>query len=169
MLELDFRGCQIFVLPSTGFELTPLIHCSTIRLALHPAPSTTDVYIYIYVWLKPITVFGVFDGATRLHQYVFTSDHRDITEILLNVALNTIILTLCLVTNNHIWMIIVIYSYLLNYATFFFRMDAKLAQRRTRIAEIRQKREDEMLSKSKMNKDEFDRLQKQLVSLNISV
>ena len=48
-------------------------------------------------------------------------------------------------------------------------MDAKLAQRRTRIAEIRQKREDEMLSKSKMNKDEFDRLQKQLVSLNISV
>ena len=48
-------------------------------------------------------------------------------------------------------------------------MDAKLAQRRIRIAEIRQKREDEMLSKSKMNKDEFDRLQKQLVSLNISV
>ena len=29
---------QIFVLPSTGFELTPLIHCSTNRLALCPAP-----------------------------------------------------------------------------------------------------------------------------------
>jgi hypothetical protein len=29
---------QIFVLPSTGFEPTPLIHCSTIRLALRPAP-----------------------------------------------------------------------------------------------------------------------------------
>ena len=33
---------QIFVLHSTGFELTPLIHCSTIRLALRPAPSTTS-------------------------------------------------------------------------------------------------------------------------------
>jgi hypothetical protein len=31
-------SCQIFVLPSTGFELTPLIHCSTNRLALCPAP-----------------------------------------------------------------------------------------------------------------------------------
>ena len=29
---------QIFVLPSMGFELTPLIHCSTNRLALCPAP-----------------------------------------------------------------------------------------------------------------------------------
>jgi hypothetical protein len=27
-----------FFLPSTGFEPTPLIHCSTIRLALRPAP-----------------------------------------------------------------------------------------------------------------------------------
>jgi len=41
VLELDFRAGQIFVLPSTGFEPTPLIHCSTIRLALHPAP---------YIW-----------------------------------------------------------------------------------------------------------------------
>ena len=24
-------SCQFFVLPSTGFELTPLIHCSTIH------------------------------------------------------------------------------------------------------------------------------------------
>ena len=31
-------SCQICVLPSTGFELTPLIHCSTNRLALCPAP-----------------------------------------------------------------------------------------------------------------------------------
>ena len=29
---------QIFVLPSTGFELTLLIHCSTNRLALCPVP-----------------------------------------------------------------------------------------------------------------------------------
>ncbi|XP_063435773.1 centrosome-associated protein CEP250-like [Mytilus trossulus] len=41
-------------------------------------------------------------------------------------------------------------------------MGAKLAKRRTKIAEIRQKREDELLSKSKMNKDEFDKLTKQL-------
>jgi hypothetical protein len=31
----------MFVLPSTGFEPTLLIHCSTIRLALRPAPYTT--------------------------------------------------------------------------------------------------------------------------------
>ena len=37
VLELDFRAVKFFVLPSTGFELTPLIHCSTIRLALRPA------------------------------------------------------------------------------------------------------------------------------------
>ena len=28
-------SCQIFVLSSTGFELTPLIHCSTNRLAFY--------------------------------------------------------------------------------------------------------------------------------------
>ena len=31
-------SCQIFVLPSTGFELTPLMHCRTNRSALCPAP-----------------------------------------------------------------------------------------------------------------------------------
>jgi hypothetical protein len=34
-VRIRFVSCQFFVLPSTGFELTPLIHCSTIRLALH--------------------------------------------------------------------------------------------------------------------------------------
>jgi putative hemolysin len=38
VLELDFRAVKFFVLPSTGFELTPLIHCSAIRVALHQAP-----------------------------------------------------------------------------------------------------------------------------------
>jgi hypothetical protein len=38
VLELDFRAVKFFVLPSTGFEPTPLIHCSTIRLALRPSP-----------------------------------------------------------------------------------------------------------------------------------
>ena len=37
-VRIRFLSCQIFVLPSTGFELTPLIHCNTIRLALRPAP-----------------------------------------------------------------------------------------------------------------------------------
>jgi hypothetical protein len=36
VLELDFWAVNYFVLPSTGFEFTPLIHCSTIRLALRP-------------------------------------------------------------------------------------------------------------------------------------
>ena len=31
-------SCQLFFLPSTEFELTPLIHCSTNRLALYPVP-----------------------------------------------------------------------------------------------------------------------------------
>ena len=35
---IRFLSCQVFVLPSTEFELTPLIHCSTNRLALSPAP-----------------------------------------------------------------------------------------------------------------------------------
>jgi hypothetical protein len=37
-VRIRFLSCQIFVLPPTGFELTPLIHCSTIPLALRPAP-----------------------------------------------------------------------------------------------------------------------------------
>ena len=37
-VRIRFLSCQIFVLPSTGFEPTPLLHCSTIRLALRPAP-----------------------------------------------------------------------------------------------------------------------------------
>ena len=42
-VRIRFVCCQIFVLPSTGFELTPLIHCSTNHLALCSAP-----YIYIF-------------------------------------------------------------------------------------------------------------------------
>jgi hypothetical protein len=37
-VRIRFYSCQIFVLPSTGFEPTPLLHYSTIRLALRPAP-----------------------------------------------------------------------------------------------------------------------------------
>jgi hypothetical protein len=44
VLELDFLSCQIFALPSTGFELAPLINCSTNRLALCPATYTTRLH-----------------------------------------------------------------------------------------------------------------------------
>ena len=39
---IGFWSCQAFVLPSTVFELTPLMHCGTIRLVLRPVPSTTS-------------------------------------------------------------------------------------------------------------------------------
>ena len=39
--RIRFLSYQIFVLPATGFEFTPLIHCSTNRLVLSPAPYTT--------------------------------------------------------------------------------------------------------------------------------
>ena len=54
-VRIRFQSGQIFVLPSTGFAPTPLIHCSTIRLALRPAPQTTGPHplpIYIYKRLK---------------------------------------------------------------------------------------------------------------------
>ena len=37
-VRIRFLSCQICFLPSTGFELTPLIHYSANRLALCPAP-----------------------------------------------------------------------------------------------------------------------------------
>ena len=37
-VRIRFLRYQICVLPSTGFELTPLIHCIPNRLALCPAP-----------------------------------------------------------------------------------------------------------------------------------
>jgi hypothetical protein len=37
-VRIRFLSCQIFVLPLTGFELTPLIHCSINHLVLCPAP-----------------------------------------------------------------------------------------------------------------------------------
>ena len=46
-VRIRFQSCQIFVLPSAEFDPTPLIHCSTIRLALRPAPQTTLPHIYI--------------------------------------------------------------------------------------------------------------------------
>jgi hypothetical protein len=53
-IRIRFLSCQIFFLPSTGFELTPLIHCSNHLLSLtsialdHWTTSTPYIYIYIY-------------------------------------------------------------------------------------------------------------------------
>ena len=37
---------NIFGLPSTGYDLTPLMHCSTNRLAFCPVPYTVIVYTF---------------------------------------------------------------------------------------------------------------------------
>ena len=52
-VRIRFQSCQIFVLPLTGFEPTPLIHCSTIRLALRPAPLITSNYHMIMATAAP--------------------------------------------------------------------------------------------------------------------
>ena len=55
MLELDFMSCQICVLPSPWFELTPLIHCSTNRLSLKSSAldhSTTSICFYYFLALR---------------------------------------------------------------------------------------------------------------------
>ena len=46
VLELDFRAVNFFVLPSTGFEPTPLLHCSNIRLS-EWCCSVTMVWVQI--------------------------------------------------------------------------------------------------------------------------
>ena len=57
-VRIRFQSCQFVVLPSTGFEPTPLIHCNTIRLALRPAPQTTRPhrlpFIYIAIRICPL-------------------------------------------------------------------------------------------------------------------
>ena len=58
-VRIRFLSCQNVFLPSTGFELTPLIHCSTIRLALCPAPSTTSTRPHFYI-AKPAHVVTFF-------------------------------------------------------------------------------------------------------------
>jgi hypothetical protein len=62
VLELDLELSN-FVLPSTGFEPTPLIHCSTIRLALRPAPSTTPTP---YIYNKACGEYLVINDYTKL-------------------------------------------------------------------------------------------------------
>ena len=75
-VRISFQSCQIFVLPSTGFEPTPLMHCSTIRLALRPAHQTTRphplpvcIYIYIRLKIKPksVRIRSGFELAPLIH------------------------------------------------------------------------------------------------------
>ena len=53
MLELDFRAVNFLFFPRRELEPTPLIHYSTIRVALRPAPldrsTTSTPYIYTYM------------------------------------------------------------------------------------------------------------------------
>ena len=48
---------QMFVLPSTGFELTPLINCNTNRLALCPGLKTTRSHP-LYLSLNLVFIAG---------------------------------------------------------------------------------------------------------------
>ena len=70
----------MFILPSTGFELTPLIHCITYRIALcltilHPAENKTILYYINKLSLVSICLTSLF--VTILHKndvlFVFTS------------------------------------------------------------------------------------------------
>ena len=51
-VRIRFQSRQICVLPSTGFEPTLLIYCSTIRLALRPAPQTTRLHPLPYICIQ---------------------------------------------------------------------------------------------------------------------
>jgi hypothetical protein len=57
-VRIRFMRSQIFVLPSTGFELTPLIHCITFAWPYVQRPRPLDhirsIYIYIHIKSKGI-------------------------------------------------------------------------------------------------------------------
>ena len=60
-VRIRFQSCQIFVLPSSRFETTPLIHCSTIRLALyinintfHPVVAILSTVLRVSHSAKPL-------------------------------------------------------------------------------------------------------------------
>jgi hypothetical protein len=57
-IRIRSMSWQYFCLPSTGFELTPLIHCNTNRLILCPAPKTTLPHPLLNI-LKCFTLYQV--------------------------------------------------------------------------------------------------------------
>ena len=69
-VRIRFQSCHIFVLPSTGFELTPLIHCSTIRLTLRPAPQTTRPHPLQYMFLC-IYIYG----SKQKYKYLYSTSY----------------------------------------------------------------------------------------------
>ena len=76
-VRIRFLSSQICGLPSTGFEPTPLIHCSTIRLALRPAPLTTRPHplpcIYTH-YIHSVVVQDFVSGrACSVNQYHYES------------------------------------------------------------------------------------------------
>ena len=85
---------------STGFELTPLIHYSTIRVTLRPAPQTTrphplPIYIYRQIdkyWAGIPHIFDLLHTA-EFFLHVISFEHlnslsKKIWEVLHSVPLN---------------------------------------------------------------------------------
>ena len=67
----------MFVLPSTGFELTPLINCNNNRLALYPGLKTTRSHLLdlsqfsIYCRANPLSKVIYLQNSTNKHRYNF--------------------------------------------------------------------------------------------------
>jgi hypothetical protein len=97
-VRIRFLSCQIFVLPSTWFELTPLIHCSTTQFGL----IFRCIYIYVSITLSAsipnnfvIKIFSLirmtvrwFPSDTQVSSTNKT-DYHNIAKILLQTALKT--------------------------------------------------------------------------------
>ena len=80
-VRIRFLSCQIFILPLMGFELIPLIHCSTNRLALCPAPldhSTTSAILkYSFNYSRSVTFSGEENLEIDIHvRHVSTKDRH---------------------------------------------------------------------------------------------
>jgi hypothetical protein len=69
-LELDFRAVNFFVLPSTGFELTPLIHCNTIRLVLRPFIILYNILKIVELECCQIIILSIYVPSTRAYTHV---------------------------------------------------------------------------------------------------
>ena len=91
-VKIRFLSCQIFVLPSTGFELTPLIHCSLMSRALDHS-TTSAPYIITTKVVGSKTNHGEMKSIYIVRSVVFfwhsgfsicMTDHNDINDTLIN-------------------------------------------------------------------------------------
>jgi hypothetical protein len=91
-VRIRFLSCQIFVLPLalTGFELAPLIHCSTLRPALSTT-STPCIHVYTQRKLDMET--------TETSISLITYSDNSFLIILLKVG----VISLCLNFQNLLW------------------------------------------------------------------